>query len=204
MTAFVLISGFGYVPVRSPPAETMNGKLVSGATDINVTRPLSSTVIRGMLRASPYVPADTPEEVSFGAVIAPSDTFDVMIELSAIFWVVIAPSAILMFETEPSAIFGPVTAPSAIVGFGYVPVRSPPAGPRGGSDVGITPAAIFSIVTAPSEILTVVIRLSTSLAVVITLSAILAVVIAPSRTSTVVFGPFGLTIWMVFSGLLRF
>jgi 3-hydroxyacyl-CoA dehydrogenase len=29
-----------------------------------------------------------------------------------------------------------VTAPAAIVGLGYVPVRSPPAAPPGGSDVG--------------------------------------------------------------------
>ena len=67
----------------------------------------------------------------------------------------------------------------------------------------MTPGPIFDAVTAPSAIFDVTMRLSTSLAVVITLSAIFTAVIAPSRTSTVVFGPLGLTISIVFCGLLR-
>ena len=39
-----------------------------------------------------------------------------------------------------------MTAPSAIVGFGYVPLKSPPAIPLGGRFVGITPLAIFDTV----------------------------------------------------------
>jgi hypothetical protein len=40
----------------------------------------------------------------------------------------------------------------AIVGFGYVPLKSPPAFPLGGSVVGITPLASFDDVIAPSAI----------------------------------------------------
>jgi hypothetical protein len=40
----------------------------------------------------------------------------------------------------------------AILGFGYVPLRSPPAFPLGGRFVGITPLAIFAEVIAPSAI----------------------------------------------------
>ena len=43
----------------------------------------------------------------------------------------------------PLAILADVTAPFAIVGFGYVPLKSPPAEPLGGRFVGITPLAIF-------------------------------------------------------------
>ena len=38
-------------------------------------------------------------------------------------------------------------------------LRSPPAAPFGGNDVGITPAASFADVTEPSKILVVVIAL---------------------------------------------
>jgi hypothetical protein len=40
--------------------------------------------------------------------------------------------------------------PFAILGFGYVPLKSPPAVPLGGSDVGITPLASFDDVIALS------------------------------------------------------
>jgi hypothetical protein len=41
----------------------------------------------------------------------------------------------------------------AITGFGYEPLKSPPAEPLGGSVVGITPLAIFDEVITPSAIL---------------------------------------------------
>jgi hypothetical protein len=40
-----------------------------------------------------------------------------------------------------------------MLGFGYVPLKSPPAEPLGGSVVGITPLAIFDVVIAPSAML---------------------------------------------------
>jgi hypothetical protein len=40
----------------------------------------------------------------------------------------------------------------AILGFGYAPLKSPPAVPLGGSVIGITPMAIFDEVITPSEI----------------------------------------------------
>ena len=43
----------------------------------------------------------------------------------------------------PAAIFDDVIAPLIILGFGYVPLKSPPAFPLGGSVVGITPLASF-------------------------------------------------------------
>src|SRR4051794_1021427 len=48
---------------------------------------------------------------------------------SASLAVVTAPSASLVVVTAPSASLGVVTAPGARVGLGYVPARSPPAGP---------------------------------------------------------------------------
>jgi hypothetical protein len=53
-------------------------------------------------------------------------------------------------------------------GFGYDPVKSPPAVPFGGNEVGITPAASFALVTEASTIFKVVIELSASFVVVIT------------------------------------
>jgi hypothetical protein len=41
----------------------------------------------------------------------------------------------------------------AILGFGYVPLRSPPAVPLGGSVVGITPLASLLEVITPSAML---------------------------------------------------
>ncbi|GBD04583.1 hypothetical protein HRbin20_00148 [bacterium HR20] len=68
----------------------------------------------------------------------------------------------------PSAIFALVTASLAIVGFGYVPVKSPPAAPVGGKldgapvifdhDTSLT----FASVTAPSASLAVVTEPSAS------------------------------------------
>jgi hypothetical protein len=37
-----------------------------------------------------------------------------------------------------------------MLGFGYVPLKSPPAFPLGGSVVGITPLAIFDTLIEPS------------------------------------------------------
>ena len=82
-------------------------------------------------------------------------------------------------------------------------MRSPPAGPFGGSDVGISPGAIFVAVTAPSAILIVVTALLSSFDPVTAPSASLSVVMAPSRTSIVVFGPVGFTMSIVFCGLVR-
>src|SRR6187401_130270 len=45
----------------------------------------------------------------------------------------IVPSAILLLFTAPLLILTAVTAEFLIVGFGYVPARSPPAGPSGGT-----------------------------------------------------------------------
>jgi hypothetical protein len=62
------------------------------------------------------------------------------------------------FAHATSVISAFPTAPAAIVGFGYVPVRSPLAGPLGGSVVGIVGAPVifayatsvtFAFVTAP-------------------------------------------------------
>ena len=49
-----------------------------------------------------------------------------------------------------------------------MPVRSPPAVPSGGNDVGITPAASFAEVTEASTIFEVLTELSASFEVVIT------------------------------------
>jgi hypothetical protein len=64
----------------------------------------------------------------------------------------IAEVAIFELVIAEDDIFGPVIEPLAILGFGYVPLRSPPAEPLGGSVIGITPLASFTNVTAPSAI----------------------------------------------------
>jgi hypothetical protein len=46
---------------------------------------------------------------------------------------VIVASTIFALVTEASAILVVVTVPAAMVGFGYVPVRSPPAAPDAGN-----------------------------------------------------------------------
>src|SRR4051794_232304 len=72
----------------------------------------------------------------FDPITALSTIFTLLTEPSASFAVVIDASATFAVVTEPSAIFAEVIASFATVGFGYVPVRSPPADPLGGSDVG--------------------------------------------------------------------
>src|SRR5678816_224557 len=52
-------------------------------------------------------------------------------------------------------------------GFGKEPVKSPPAVPFGGNEIGITPAASLALVTEASTIFEVVIALSASLVEVI-------------------------------------
>jgi hypothetical protein len=64
----------------------------------------------------------------------------------------IAEVAIFELVIAEDDIFGPVIEPLAILGFGYVPIKSPPAFPLGGRFVGITPLAIFDEVIAPSAI----------------------------------------------------
>src|ERR1043165_1895615 len=69
-----------------------------------------------------------------------------------------------------------------MVGFGYVPLRSPPAAPFGGNDVGITPAANFAAVTEASAIFSVVTLLSASLVAVIALAATVGFGYVPDRS----------------------
>jgi hypothetical protein len=64
--------------------------------------------------------------------------------------VLIAEVAIFELVIADDAILGPVIEPLAMLGFGYVPLKSPPAEPLGGSVVGITPLAIFTEVIALS------------------------------------------------------
>jgi hypothetical protein len=64
--------------------------------------------------------------------------------------VLIAEVAIFELVIADDAILGPVIEPLAMLGFGYVPLKSPPAEPLGGSVVGITPLAIFDVVIALS------------------------------------------------------
>ena len=77
-------------------------------------------------------------------------------------------SATLAVVTARSASLFVVTTPLLIIGLGYVPVKSPPAVPFGGKDVGITPAASFALVTEASTIFAVVTELLASFAVVTT------------------------------------
>jgi hypothetical protein len=65
----------------------------------------------------------------------------------------IAEVAIFELVIAEDDIFGPVIEPLAILGFGYVPIRSPPAEPLGGSVIGITPLASFDDVMTPSAII---------------------------------------------------
>src|ERR1041384_6311492 len=99
---------------------------------------------------------------SFALVTDASIIFEVPTELSASFGLV----------TEASAIFAVVIARLETVGFGYVPLRSPPADPLGGNVVGITPAASFALVTEASTIFDVVTELSASFVDVIARFAI--------------------------------
>jgi hypothetical protein len=64
----------------------------------------------------------------------------------------IAEVAIFELVIAEDDIFGPVIEPLAILGFGYVPLKSPPALPLGGRFVGITPLASFDDVMTPSAI----------------------------------------------------
>ena len=117
-----------------------------------VTRPLVSTVTRATLFDEPYVPALTPVAFSLAVVTASSAIFDVVTAASLILAVVTAASLIFGVVTAASLIFGVVTAPSArrsvttaptrTVGFGYVPARSPPAGPTGGALTMVTLSAL--------------------------------------------------------------
>jgi hypothetical protein len=66
--------------------------------------------------------------------------------------VLIAEVAIFELVIADDAILGPVIEPLAMLGFGYVPLKSPPAEPLGGSVVGITSLAIFDVVITPSAI----------------------------------------------------
>src|SRR5678815_6092092 len=96
------------------------------------------------------MPFRSPPAVPLGGSevgITPAASFALVTDASIIFEVVIELSAGLVV----------VTAPVVIVGLGYKPVKSPPAVPLGGNDVGITPAANFALVTEPSAILVVVI-----------------------------------------------
>ena len=89
---------------------------------------------------------------SLADVTAPSAIRDVVTPPAAIFAAVMAPSAIFPSTTAPFASFSDVTDPALIRGLGYVPMRSPPAAPLGGNDVGMTPTAILADVTEPSAI----------------------------------------------------
>ena len=159
------------MPVRSPPAAPVGAAPVIVTFAAVVMRPCASTVKLGTCVALPYGPAVTPVLESFDDVIAPSVTLVVVTALSArsadtivpswifadvtalfaSFSVVTASSASFAFVTALSASLFVVTAASAslalltalfaIVGFGYVPVRSPPALPVG---------AIPEIVTLPA------------------------------------------------------
>src|SRR2546430_527009 len=74
--------------------------------------------------------------VTFASVTEPSAILAVVTALSASLGVVTAPSARMSVVAAPDASFAVVTAPIAMRGFGYVPVRSPPAGPFGGKELG--------------------------------------------------------------------
>src|SRR5258705_273644 len=77
----------------------------------------------------------------FDVVTVPLATFDVVIALAmmSMFWMLFVsvsfeygiPAAAMMsaLVIVPSAIFAEVIASAATVGFGYVPLRSPPAAP---------------------------------------------------------------------------
>ncbi len=73
--------------------------------------------------------------------------------MSAIFSRVTALSAIFCVVTAPSKILSVFTAPTAILGSGYVPSRSPPAGPLGGV---VTFGASFFCVIEPSGIFRII------------------------------------------------
>ena len=119
-------------------------------------RPYWSTVISGIrpFSPSPYVPGAIP-------VVLSSSSSSV-------------PTVRLLFRAVRIC----VPAEVAMFGFGYVPASAPPAGPEGGSVVGITPGAMSLAVIDPSRILAEFTELSASFAVVTAPFAILAVVMA--------------------------
>src|SRR5688572_8978387 len=91
-------------------------------------------------------------------------------------------STIFAVVTEPSASFVLVIAPVVTVGLGYVPVRSPPAVPLTGSEVGITPGASFAAVIDPSCTLEVLMASSVILVLDTEPSASFVLFIVPAPT----------------------
>ena len=116
--------GFGYVPVRSPPAVPPGAAPLIVTLPAAVRRPAASTVNVPTCVVEPYDPAATP-----------------VVDIFAVVTALLAISAVAMV---PSAIFVDVIADVATVGFGYVPVRSPPATPPGVVPVMSTLPAYWS------------------------------------------------------------
>ena len=117
------------------------------------------------------MPIKSPPAVPFGGK-------EVGITPAASFALVTDASTILIVVTLLSASLAVVITPLLIVGLGYVPVKSPPAVPFGGKEVGITPAASFALVTEASTIFAVVTELFASFILVTEASASFAVVTA--------------------------
>src|SRR4030095_1459609 len=125
--------GFGYVPDKSPPAGPLGTPPLSVAGDHCVplyfkTCPLVAPVVLTItpwILVTPglgYEPDRSPPAVPLGGNevgITPAASFADVTDASTIFAVV----------TELSASFNVVIAPAVTAGFGYVPDKSPPAGP---------------------------------------------------------------------------
>jgi hypothetical protein len=121
------------------------------ATDRTATPPVAEVLPEygkgNMLEGVPHA-TPVPSYKSACPFCAPTELiFCVVTEELASFAVVTALFARSTAAMVASRIFALVTEPSAIVGFGYEPVRSPPAVPPGGN---VTPPASFDCVTAPS------------------------------------------------------
>src|SRR5262249_42253088 len=88
-----------------------------------------SVIFIVVIALSPIFGAVTELSASLAVVTAASLIFAVTTELSASLVVVTAASLILTVVIALSAILAVVIFCTSIVGLGYVPVRSPPAGP---------------------------------------------------------------------------
>ena len=139
--------GFGYDPVRSPPAIPPGVVPVIAMLVADVTRPLVSTESIVVYCCPPYTPGVTPVGLSFSVVTCSFAIFAVDTELSARSALRTSPSTIFSDVMAFDATLGPVTAASRICGFGYTPVRSPPAGPAGGTD---TMSTFRTVTTRPA------------------------------------------------------
>ena len=166
MIAPLAIDGLGYVPLNTPPADPLGGSVVGivgitpGAIIALVMTPFEIVGLGYVpVNAPPAGPVGVPLSTISGAslarVIDASATLDVVIALSAILLLITEASWIFEVPTALFAILAFVTVLLLSAGFGYVPVKSPPAAPLGGSVVGIvgiTPGAIIEPVIAPFPI----------------------------------------------------